>query len=181
MAGIIRRRYLGGAAAAVGGLLAAACGEVEVRYVQGPTGPAGAAGPRGSQGATGGTGAAGAAGAAGQAQTFVQEKVVTVEKIVDTSQGILQSKNPVTISWTTFRAKSEWGPLMQNSFREKFPHITVDLRHLQDIKAPAEGQHGNYPKMWALVAAEDYRRCLCLGPLALGVLQRHPPRGGATD
>ena len=44
---------------------------------------------------------------------------------------------------------------MQNSFREKFPHITVDLRHLQDIKAPAESQAGNYPKMWALVAAED--------------------------
>ena len=155
MAGIIRRRYLGGAGAVLGGLLAAACGEVEVRYVQGPAGPAGPAGPRGEQGATGQTGAAGAAGAAGQAQTFVQEKVVTVEKIVDTSQGILTSKNPVTISWTTFRAKSDWGPLMQNSFREKFPHITVDLRHLQDIKAPAEGQHGNYPKMWALVAAED--------------------------
>ncbi|MDE2993019.1 MAG: hypothetical protein OXU67_03965, partial [Chloroflexota bacterium] len=128
MAGIIRRRYLGGAAAALGGLLAAACGEVEVRYVQGPAGPAGPAGPRGEQGAPRQQGATGAAGAAGQAQTFVQEKVVTVEKIVDTSQGILKSKNPVTIAWTTFRAKSDWGPLMQNSFREKFPHITVDLR-----------------------------------------------------
>ena len=39
MASVIRRRYLGGAAAALGGLLAAACGEVEVRYVQGPAGP----------------------------------------------------------------------------------------------------------------------------------------------
>ena len=38
MAGVIRRRYLGGAAAALGGLLAAACGEIEVRYVQGPAG-----------------------------------------------------------------------------------------------------------------------------------------------
>ena len=41
MASVIRRRYLGGAAAALGGLLAAACGEIEVRYVQGPAGPAG--------------------------------------------------------------------------------------------------------------------------------------------
>ena len=41
MARVIRRRYLGGAAVTLGGVLAAACGEVEVRYVQGPAGPAG--------------------------------------------------------------------------------------------------------------------------------------------
>ncbi len=58
MASIIRRRYLAGGATVLGGLLAAACGEIEVRYVQGPAGPA---------------------GAAGQTQTIVQEKVVTVE------------------------------------------------------------------------------------------------------
>ena len=34
MEGVIRRQYLGGAAAAVGGLLAVACGEPEVRYVE---------------------------------------------------------------------------------------------------------------------------------------------------
>ena len=34
MARVIRRQYLGGAAATVGGLLAAACGEPEVRYVE---------------------------------------------------------------------------------------------------------------------------------------------------
>ena len=34
MAGVIRRQYMGGAAAAVGGLLAVACGEPEVRYVE---------------------------------------------------------------------------------------------------------------------------------------------------
>ena len=39
MARVIRRRYLGGAAVTLGGVLAAACGEVEVRYVQGPAGP----------------------------------------------------------------------------------------------------------------------------------------------
>ena len=79
MASVIRRRYLGGAAAALGGLLAAACGEVEVRYVQGPPGPAGQAGAQGERGATGSAGVKGAAGAAGQSQTVVQEKVVTVE------------------------------------------------------------------------------------------------------
>ena len=36
MTGVIRRQYLGGAAAAVGGLLAVACGEPEVRYVDRP-------------------------------------------------------------------------------------------------------------------------------------------------
>ena len=82
MASVIRRRYLGGAAAALGSLLAAACGEIEVRYVQGPAGPAGPAGAQGERGATGATGAKGAAGAAGQTQTIVQEKVVTVEKPV---------------------------------------------------------------------------------------------------
>ena len=79
MASIIRRRYLAGGAAALGGLLAAACGEIEVRYVQGPPGPAGAAGTQGERGATGATGTTGSAGAAGQTQTIVQEKVVTVE------------------------------------------------------------------------------------------------------
>ena len=79
MASVIRRRYLGGAAAALGGLLAAACGEVEVRYVQGPAGPAGPGGAQGERGSTGAAGASGASGAAGQTQTIVQEKVVTVE------------------------------------------------------------------------------------------------------
>ena len=82
MASVIRRRYLRGAAAALGGLLAAACGEVEVRYVQGPAGPAGPAGAQGEQGTTGGAGAKGASGAAGQSQTVVQEKVVTVDRPV---------------------------------------------------------------------------------------------------
>ena len=82
MASVVRRRYLGGAAAALGGLLAAACGEIEVRYIQGPAGPAGAAGAAGERGAAGAKGAAGTSGAAGQSQTVVQEKVVTVEKPV---------------------------------------------------------------------------------------------------
>ena len=82
MASVIRRRYLGGGAAVLGGLLAAACGEVEVRYVQGPAGPAGAAGARGAAGVAGAAGTKGAAGAVGQSQVVVQEKVVTVEKVV---------------------------------------------------------------------------------------------------
>ncbi len=79
MSSIIRRRYLAGGVATLGGLLAAACGEVEVRYVQGPAGPAGPAGAQGERGATGAAGATGATGSAGQTQTIVQEKVVTVE------------------------------------------------------------------------------------------------------
>ncbi len=68
--------------ALAGGALLAACGEIEVRYVQGPAGPAGPAGAQGERGATGAAGAKGAAGAAGQTQTIVQEKIVTVEKPV---------------------------------------------------------------------------------------------------
>ena len=68
MAGVIRRKYLGGAAATLGGLLAAACGEPTVRYVGQPqAGPAGPAGPQGPKGATGAQGAQGAAGVTGMA------------------------------------------------------------------------------------------------------------------
>ena len=71
MAGIVRRRYLGGAAAALGGLIAAACGEPTVRYVgqpqAGPAGPAGPAGAKGETGAQGRRGAQGAQGAAAKA------------------------------------------------------------------------------------------------------------------
>ena len=71
MAGIVRRRYLGGAAAALGGLIAVACGEPTVRYVgqpqAGPAGPAGPAGAKGETGAQGQQGAQGAQGAAAKA------------------------------------------------------------------------------------------------------------------
>jgi ABC-type glycerol-3-phosphate transport system substrate-binding protein len=64
---MIRRRYLGGSAALLGGLLAAACGEPTVRYVGQPqAGPAGPAGPQGAKGATGQQGVQGAAGASGK-------------------------------------------------------------------------------------------------------------------
>ncbi len=99
MASVIRRRYLGGAAAALGGLLAAACGEIEVRYVQGPAGPAGPAGAQGERGATGAPGAKGAAGAAGQTQTIVQEKVVTVEKPVVVEK-VVTVDRPVVVEKT---------------------------------------------------------------------------------
>ena len=68
MARVVRRRYLGGAAALVGGLLATACGEPTVRYVGQPqAGPAGPAGPAGAKGETGAQGAQGAQGATGAA------------------------------------------------------------------------------------------------------------------
>ena len=69
---------LGGIA---GSALLAACGEVEIRYVQGPAGPAGAAGAQGEKGAAGAAGAAGSAGQAGE--TIVVEKPVVVEKVVE--------------------------------------------------------------------------------------------------
>ena len=70
MVAMIRRKYLGGAAVALGGLLAAACGEPTVRYVGQPqAGPAGPAGPAGAKGETGAQGAAGAQGAQGIAAT----------------------------------------------------------------------------------------------------------------
>ncbi len=54
MARVVRRRYLGGAAALVGGLLATACGDPTVRYVGKPqAGPAGPAGPKGETGSQG--------------------------------------------------------------------------------------------------------------------------------
>ena len=82
MAEITRRRYIGGAGALLGGLLAVACGEVEIRYVQGPAGPAGATGSQGARGATGAQGVEGTSGAAGQ--TIVVDKPVTqiVEKTI---------------------------------------------------------------------------------------------------
>ena len=80
--GVIRRRYLGGAAAALGSVLAAACGEIEIRYVQGPAGPAGPAGPQGERGATGQAGAQGQVGTAGQTIVVEKEKPVVVEKEV---------------------------------------------------------------------------------------------------
>ena len=83
MARVVRRTYLGGTAAVVGGLLAAACGEVEIRYVQGPAGPAGPAGAQGERGAAGAAGAKGAAGAAGQTIVVEKEKPVVVEKVVE--------------------------------------------------------------------------------------------------
>ena len=75
MADLPRRRYISGVGAVLGGLLAAACGEVEVRYVQGP---AGATGPSGAQGEKGSAGVAGAKGASGSTgKTIVVDKPVT--------------------------------------------------------------------------------------------------------
>ncbi len=68
MLSVVRRKYLGGGVAALGGLLAAACGEPTVRYVGQPqAGPAGPAGPQGPKGAAGAQGVAGAQGAVGAA------------------------------------------------------------------------------------------------------------------
>ena len=128
MAGVIRRRYLGGAAAALGGLLAAACGEIEVRYVQGPAGPAGAQGGRGAAGAAGATGATGTSGAAGQTQVVVQEKVVTVEKVVE--KVVVQEKTPVKITYLNSHfpgtVNYEWDFLVYNRMSEEYPHIVFE-------------------------------------------------------
>ena len=100
MANVIRRRYLGGVAAVVGGLLAAACGEVEVRYVQGPAGPAGSVGVQGATGATGARGSTGAAGEAGKA--VVVQKQVVVEKVVEKAAPRLAPKQ--VVMWSGYLA-----------------------------------------------------------------------------
>ena len=69
--------------AGAAGTVLAACGEVEVRYVQGPAGPAGPAGQQGARGAVGGAGTQGAAGSAGQTIVVEKEKPIIVEKIVE--------------------------------------------------------------------------------------------------
>ena len=128
MAGVIRRRYLGGAAAALGGLLAAACGEIEVRYVQGPAGPSGPAGARGATGSAGSAGQTGAAGSAGQTQVVVQEKVITVEKVVE--KVVETQKVPVKLTYLNKHfpgtVNYEWDNLMYERMREEFPHIVFE-------------------------------------------------------
>lgn len=96
MADVTRRRYIGGVGAVLGGLVAAACGEVEVRYVQGPAGPAGPAGDAGARGATGARGVEGASGAAGQ--TIVVDKPVT--QVVEKT--IVAAPNTKVVMWTGF-------------------------------------------------------------------------------
>ena len=164
MAKVIRRRYLGGSVAALSGLLAAACGEVEIRYVQGPAGPAGQAGARGATGATGASGAAGAAGGAGK--TIVVEKPMVVEKVVERPvvvekivevpvEKIVEKivevpapppkKAPVTLDFQHRWNGPEREGLVQNSidlFMEQYEHITVDLTM---NLARGEGTSGGVP------------------------------------
>ena len=151
MARVIRRRYLGGAAAALGGVLAAACGEVEIRYVQGPAGPAGPAGAQGSAGSAGSAGAKGASGAAGQTivvekekpvivekevvrevvveKPVVVEKVVTIEKVVEVP--VAAPSGPKNITFDT-----DWGPSGPRAevikrgmalYNEMHPEVNVDV------------------------------------------------------
>ena len=80
--------------ALAGGVLLAACGEVEIRYVQGPAGPAGPAGAQGSQGTAGAAGAKGASGSAGQTIVVEKEKPIIVEKVVEK---IVEKEKPVVV------------------------------------------------------------------------------------
>ena len=68
--------------AGAAGAVLAACGEVEVRYVQGPAGPAGPSGQQGARGGAGTAGTKGAAGSAGQTIVIEKEKPIIVEKVV---------------------------------------------------------------------------------------------------
>ncbi|MDE0005866.1 MAG: extracellular solute-binding protein [Rhodospirillaceae bacterium] len=171
MARVIRRRYLGGAAAALGGVLAAACGEVEIRYVQGPAGPAGPAGAQGERGATGAAGAQGQAGAAGQTivvekekpvvvekevvKEVVVEKPVVVEKVVTVEK--TASTGPKNITFDT-----DWGPSGPRAevikramalYNEMHPEVNVDVR----IDAGREqAKSGSvFARTAVLIAADD--------------------------
>ncbi len=171
MARVIRRRYLGGAAAALGGVLAAACGEVEIRYVQGPAGPAGPAGAQGERGATGAAGAQGQAGAAGQTivvekekpvvvekevvKEVVVEKPVVVEKVVE--KVVAPTTGPKNITFDT-----DWGPSGPRAevikramvlYNEMHPEVNVDVR----IDAGREqAKSGSvFARTAVLIAADD--------------------------
>ena len=177
MARVIRRRYLGGAAAALGGVLAAACGEVEIRYVQGPAGPAGPAGVQGSAGSAGSAGAKGASGAAGQTivvekekpvivekevvrevvveKPVVVEKVVTIEKVVEVP--VAAPSGPKNITFDT-----DWGPSGPRAevikramvlYNEMHPEVNVDVR----IDAGREqAKSGSvFARTAVLIAADD--------------------------
>ena len=171
MARVIRRRYLGGAAAALGGVLAAACGEIEIRYVQGPAGPAGPAGAQGERGAAGAAGAKGAAGAAGQTivvekekpvvvekevvKEVVVEKPVVVEKVVE--KVVAPTSGPKNITFDT-----DWGPSGPRAevikramalYNEMHPEVNVDVR----IDAGREqAKSGSvFARTAVLIAADD--------------------------
>ena len=134
MVSIVRRRYLGGAAAALGGLLAAACGEPTVRYVGQPqAGPAGPAGPAGVKGEAGAQGAQGAQGAAGAA-----------------------AKAPVTLDFQHRWNGPAREPLVDEAiqmFQDKHENILVDLT--MNLTPGGEGVDGGVPigKIIAAIAA----------------------------
>ena len=134
MAGIVRRRYLGGAAAALGGLVAAACGEPTVRYVGQPqAGPAGPAGPAGAKGETGAQGQQGAQGAQGAA-----------------------AKAPVTLDFQHRWNGPAREPLVDQAiemFEEEYDNILVDLT--MNLTPGGPGVDGGVPigKIIAAIAA----------------------------
>ena len=176
MARVIRRRYLGGAAAALGGVLAAACGEVEIRYVQGPAGPAGAAGAQGVQGSSGAAGAKGSSGAAGQTIVVEKEKPVVVEKVVEK---VVTVEKPVIVEKVVVVEKvvevpaassgpknitfdTDWGPSGPRAevikramvlYNEMNPEVNVDVR----IDAGREqAKSGSvFARTAVLIAADD--------------------------
>ncbi len=171
MARVIRRRYLGGAAAALGGVLAAACGEIEIRYVQGPAGPAGPAGAQGERGATGAAGAKGAAGAAGQTIVVEKEKPVVVEKevvkevvvekpVVITKEVVVekpaQTGGPKNIIFDTDWGEGTRAEVIKRAmeyYNSLHPEVTVDVR----IDAGAEqAKSGSvFARTAVLIAADD--------------------------
>ena len=105
--------------------LVVACGEVEVRYVQGPPGPAGPAGPQGERGAAGAAGAKGASGAAGQTIVIEKEKPVIVEKVVE--RAVTVSAPAVPGSGSPDRR--EYRPLPPQGWSEDRPYDTTFFRN----------------------------------------------------
>ena len=176
MARVIRRRYLGGAAVALGGVLAAACGEVEIRYVQGPAGPAGPAGAAGARGTSGAAGAKGASGAAGQTIVVEKEKPVVVEKVVEK---VVTVEKPVVITKEVVKEvvvevpvsssgpkrilfDTDWGPdgprgeVVKRSlalYKEQRPEVTVDVRFSAGREQAKSGSV--FARTAVLIAADD--------------------------
>ena len=117
--------------------LVVACGEVEVRYVQGPPGPAGPAGPQGERGAAGAAGAKGASGAAGQTIVIEKEKPVVVEKVVTVEKPVIVEKvveRAVTVSAPAVPGsgspdRREYRPLPPQGWSEDRPYDTTFFRN----------------------------------------------------
>ena len=131
MARVIRRRYLGGAAATVGGVLAAACGTPEVRYVEKPV---------------------------ITEKVVTVEKPVVVEKIVEKIvEKPAMAAGPKTIifdtDWCPSGPRAEVTNRGVDAFMAKHPNVKVDIRC--EAGRETAGSGSVFARSAVLIAADD--------------------------